>query len=72
MSKYTIAKDALKQLIADGEAVGWSKDEMLLTMIVSAVSEYKTSAGKEAAREALVYELGELAGAIDTQLIRSR
>jgi hypothetical protein len=45
---------------------------MLLATIVSAVNEYKNAAGKPAAREALVYELGELSGAIDTQLIRSR
>lgn len=72
MSKYGIVNEALAQLVADGESAGWDRKEMLLATIVSAVNEYKNSAGKAAAREALVYELGELSGAIDTQFIRSR
>jgi hypothetical protein len=72
MSKYKIVNSALAQLVADGESAGWDKSEMLLATIVSAVNEYKNAAGKKAARDALVYELGELSGAIDTQLIRSR
>lgn len=72
MSKYSIARDALGHAVAEGSGSGFEKDEMLLTMIVSAVSEYRQVAGKKAAREALTYELGELAGAIDTQFIRSR
>jgi len=72
MSKYGIVNAALAGLVAEGEGAGWNRDEMLLATIVSAVNEYKNCAGKTAAREALVYELGELDGAIDTQLIRSR
>jgi hypothetical protein len=72
MSKYGIAKEALENAISQGEGGGWDKNEMLLTIIVSAVNEYRGSAGKAAARDALVYELGELSGNIDTQLIRSR
>ena len=72
MSKYKIVNSALTQLVAEGEGAGWEKSEMLLATIVSAVNEYKNAAGKKAARDALVYELGELSGAIDTQLIRSR
>ena len=72
MSNYGIAKEALEHAVSQGEGAGWDKNEMLLTIIVSAVNEYRGSAGKAAAREALVYELGELSGSIDTQLIRSR
>lgn len=72
MSKYGIAKEALENAVAQGESAGWDKNEMLLTMIVSAVSEYRSAAGRAAAHDALVYELGELTGNIDTQLIRSR
>jgi hypothetical protein len=72
MSKYAIANEAIESAVAQGTGAGWDKSEMLLAMIVSAVNEYRGCAGKVAAREALVYELGELSGNIDTQLIRSR
>ena len=72
MSKYKIVNAGLEELVAEGQKAGWDRSEMLLATIVSAVNEYKIAAGKPAAREALVYELGELSGAIDTQLIRSR
>lgn len=72
MSKYAIANEALESAVTKGNGTGWDKSEMLLAMIVTAVNEYRGCAGKEAAREALVYELGELTGSIDTQLIRSR
>lgn len=72
MSKYSIAKEALQSAVSEGTGAGWDKQEMLLAMIVSAVNEYRGCAGKAAARDALVYELGELSGTIDTQLIRSR
>ena len=72
MSKYAIAREALGQAVEQGSSEGLDRAEMLLTMIVSAVAEYREVAGKKAAREALTYELGELAGAIDTQFIRSR
>jgi len=72
MSKYSIAREALEQAIAHGADAGCDRAEMLLTMIVSAVAGYRETAGSKAAREALSYELSELAGAIDTQFIRSR
>jgi hypothetical protein len=72
MSKYAIAREALGQAVKAGAEAGFDRTEMLLTMIISAVSDYKEAAGKKAARDALSYELSELAGAIDTQFIRSR
>ena len=39
MSKYGIAKEALEHAVSQGEGAGWDKNEMLLTIIVSAVNE---------------------------------
>lgn len=72
MSKYAIAKNALEQAVAAGSEAGCDRADILLAMIVSAVSEYRSEAGAKATADALNYELGELAGAIDTQFIRSR
>ncbi len=72
MGKYAIAGEALENAVAEGGKAGWDRAEMLLTVIVSAVSEYRSAAGKDATRAALTYELGELGGEIDTQFIRSR
>ena len=72
MSKYSIAKDALAQAVETGGESGLDRADILLAMIVSAVSEYRAEAGAKATHAALSYELGEVAGSIDTQFIRSR
>ena len=72
MSKYAIAKAAMEQALTEGGETGCDRADILLALIVCAVSEYRKEAGPKAAVEALNYELGELTGAIDTQFIRSR
>ncbi|HEY5644490.1 MAG TPA: hypothetical protein VIS76_00985 [Pseudomonadales bacterium] len=72
MSKYAHAKSAIEQAVAAGTKEGLSRQEMLLALIVSTVDAYRTEAGKRAVREALLYELGEVEGNIDTQFLRSR
>lgn len=72
MSKYAHAKSAVEQAVAAGAKEGLSREEMLLALIVSTVDAYRTAAGKKAVREALLYELGEVEGNIDTQFLRSR
>ena len=49
-----------------------AKEEVLLAMIVASVAAYRSEAGSASTREALLYELGEVEGATDTQFIRSR
>lgn len=72
MSKYAHAKSAIEQAVAAGEKEGLDKEEVLLALIVSTVDAYRSAAGKKAVRDALLYELGEVDDAIDTQFIRSR
>ena len=72
MSKYSIVNNAIEQAVETGMESGLDRADILLAMIVSAVSEYRAEAGTQAIQDALSYELGEVAGAIDTQFIRSR
>lgn len=72
MSKYQHANAAIKHAVEAGMAEGLAKEEILLALIVSSVAAYRSEAGSKAARDALTYELGEVAGATDTQFIRSR
>ena len=72
MSKYQHANAAIEQAVAAGEAEGLEKSDVLLALIVSSVAAYRSEAGREAAGDALRYELGEVDGTTDTQFIRSR
>lgn len=72
MSKYGHAKNAIAQAVTTGAAEGWDTNEMLLALIVSSIAEYAGVAGRDAAHDALIYELNELGGGIDTQFVRSR
>ena len=72
MSKYQIVNAAMEKAVAEGVDAGLERDEILLALIVAAVAGYRAEVGREAARDALRYELGELEGATDTQFIRSR
>lgn len=72
MSKYKHANAAIEQAVAAATAEGIAKEEVLLAMIVSSVAAYRSEAGSASTREALLYELGEVDGATDTQFIRSR
>jgi len=72
MSKYQHANAAIEQAVSAGTAQGLDKGEILLALIVASVAAYRTEAGKAATRDALLYELGEVEGATDTQFIRSR
>lgn len=72
MSKYKHANAAIEQAVTAGTAEGLEKEEVLLALIVASVAGYRSEAGKAATRDALLYELGEVEGATDTQFIRSR
>ena len=72
MSKYAYAKSAIEVAVADGQQDGLDRGEMLLALLVSAVEEYKNAAGTDEARAALVYELDNLGGNVDTAFLRSR
>jgi len=72
MSKYAHAKAAIEQAVSAGIGEGLSREEMLLALIVSTVDAYRSEAGRKAVRDALLYELGEVDGTIDTQFMRSR
>lgn len=72
MSKYKHANAAIEQAIAAATAEGIDKEEVLLALIVASVAAYRAEAGSASTREALLYELGEVEGATDTQFIRSR
>ena len=72
MSKYQHANAAIEQAVSAGTAEGLAKDDILLALIVASVAAYRSEAGRAATRDALLYELGEVEGATDTQFIRSR
>lgn len=72
MSKYKHANAAIEQAVAAATAEGIDKEEVLLALIVASVAAYRAEAGSASTREALLYELGEVEGATDTQFIRSR
>jgi hypothetical protein len=72
MSKYAHANAAIEQMVQAGAQEGLDKSDMLLALLVATVAAYRTEAGSKATRDALVYELGEVDGAIDTQFMRSR
>ena len=72
MSKYQHANAAIEQAVSAAMAEGIEKEEVLLAMIVASVAAYRSEAGSASTREALLYELGEVEGATDTQFIRSR
>jgi hypothetical protein len=72
MSKYQHAASAIQQAIEAGQQEGLDKSDILLALLVSSVSQYRSEAGAAAVREALLYELGEVDGTVDTQFIRSR
>ena len=72
MSKYAHANTAIEQAVSAGQEEGLSREEILLALIVASVDAYRSAAGRKAVREARLYELGEVDGAIDTQFMRSR
>lgn len=72
MSKYKHANAAIEQAVSAATAEGIEKEEVLLALIVASVAAYRSAAGSKSTREALLYELGEVEGATDTQFIRSR
>ena len=72
MSKYARANEAIEQAVQAGAEDGLDTADILLALIVSSISEYRKEAGTQAARDAVLYELGELDGSVDTQFIRSR
>lgn len=72
MSKYQHANAAIEQAVTKAVAEGIDKEDVLLAMIVASVAAYRSEAGSASTREALLYELGEVEGATDTQFIRSR
>lgn len=72
MSKYKHANAAIEQAVAAAGAEGIEKQDVLLALIVASVAAYRAEAGSASTREALLYELGEVEGATDTQFIRSR
>ena len=72
MGKYSHANVAIEAAVTDGDGEGFSRAEMLLALIVSAVHGYKETAGRDEARVALKYELDNLGGNLDTTFLRSR
>jgi len=71
-SKYSIAKAAIEQAINAGNDRNIARDDILLAMLVSVITDYAQAAGKKAARTALTYELDNIGGEIDTVFLRAR
>lgn len=72
MSKYSIAKAAIEQAVRTASEKNIGRDDVLLAMLVSVINDYTQAAGRKAARTALVYELDNIGGEIDTVFLRSR
>ena len=72
MSKYALAKAGIETLLKDAESSGIGADDALLALLVTAVAAFADVAGREEARTALLYELDNLGGNVDTVFLRSR
>ena len=72
MSKYGIARTAIDQAVKSAGEENVTRDEVLLALLVSVITDYQQAVGRKAARTALMYELDNLGGEIDTVFLRSR
>ncbi len=72
MSKYSIAKAAIETAVGTASQHNVSRDDVLLALLVCVINDYQQAAGRKATRTALVYELDNLGGEIDTVFLRSR
>ena len=72
MSKYALANSAIRTAVEAAAGEGIDRADLLLALMVATVAEYRSAAGSAATRDALLYELGEVSGTVDTQFIRSR
>ena len=72
MSHYTIAKDAINAALGSAKDAGWSEQELLQAVIVTALEQHKSTAGRKATVELLNYELKNLGGGVDYDFVRSR
>ena len=72
MSKYGIARTAIDQAVKSAGEENVTRDEVLLALLVSVITDYQQAVGRKAARTALMYELDTIGGEIDTVFLRSR
>jgi hypothetical protein len=72
MSKYTLAKSAIAQMLDDGAHAGIGTGEVLSALIVSAVDHHTREVGREETRVLLTYELDNLGGTLDMVNLRAR
>ena len=72
MSKYGIARTAIDQAVKSAGEENVTRDEVLLALLVSVITDYQQAVGRKAARTALMYELDNIGGEIDTVFLRSR
>ena len=72
MSKYELARSCIEQAVDGAAKLHLTREEMLETIIVSAVDALKSAAGATRTADALRYELSNLGGDVDTVFLRSR
>lgn len=72
MSKYQLAQRCIDRAVEGAAELHLTRDEILETIIVSAVEALKNAAGAKRAADALRYELSNLGGEVDTVFLRSR
>ena len=72
MQAYKIAENAIDAALERGAECGWSEQDTLRSLVVSAVARHGRAAGAANTRSMLEFELSNLSGAVDYDFVRSR
>ncbi|MEE2778592.1 MAG: hypothetical protein VYE73_17725 [Acidobacteriota bacterium] len=72
MHHYKIAGNAIDAAVHLAAENGWSEQDALQSLIVSAVARHAGAAGAESTRTMLQFELSNLSGTADFDFVRSR
>ena len=72
MHAYEIADNAVDKAVLQAAEHGWSEQEALRSLIVSAVARHGRAAGTADTRSMLEFELSNLSGTVDFDFVRSR
>ena len=72
MSHYSIAKEAIDAAVTEATGAGWSEQELLQAVIVTALERHKSVASPKETVELLKYEMSNLGGGVDFDFVRSR
>ncbi|GAC31844.1 hypothetical protein [Paraglaciecola polaris] len=72
MSKYSIAKQCIADVLAAADQEKVNHSDALEALIITAVAEMTESAGAPRTAEIIDYELRNISGALDKDFLRAR